>query len=928
MRKGDENAGPITSKPTGGRSRRLRSTFLVCATLGLLISSPARGATVQSTLKSGGYYWFTSFNWTNTPAIGPGDFPNNGIAGNTYEVTLPFAVSLTSDYTIDRLTTSNTSNSLIGNGAATSSLTVLKSVSGPLPLYYMTMTVPAGASVSTSSIYLAHSNLQLGGVATLSGSSFDGISGTLDVRSTGALTVTGEIKPTPGSMNINNSGVLKFENGITLPRDVSLHNLNGGTFTLTPSALADSTIQSSFTNDGTFRLTNRVLTLNLPPEGPLHRLGGTVDLQTGSTLKAYATQFSGATLTGSGKLLIGRSSEFLTTTDLPATLSTVFGSNTGIVTVAAPVRARGPAIFGDSTFKGTGGVTFDNLIFGSSDPLAGRATISTPVVIPQSGSITLQGTGEFVLDAGSLEIFGAWNDIDTQTTRNQFNVSSTGTGAALFTVRPTASMTLKRTLNFSAGNSLGLNFLNQGAITINAGALDFHSARATNEGTIKLFQSRISGFSFNNTGLVEIGDYSSVTLTQNAADVTGGQYTVASYMSQLSLTGGQFAATSVTNLGSITLDSITLGGSMNIGGQVRLTQSITLATPLTLSGRPLLDVVTLKGPGTLTLASDYLATNGTLITQTGITVAAGSTLSTAFSLRTELGGKLNVEGTVKSLNVSTVLGANSQVNVKPGGVINISGTATGSLSANKGVGTLDNAGLVKAADGGVLQITSPWTVKNSGTIQVQSASLGIAGSNWTNTGRMEIGSAGWLALGGTSTGSSLAQIQAQLAAGQSGGAGIGTLTGSPANAGIAYGTAGALLGITGTQIVTWHSLAVDPNAILMQYTISGDADIDGTVNLNDLIRLANHYGQTSGATWADGDFDYDGAVNLNDLIRLANQYGSQLGAEPVAMDFVADLQATMGGTVAPASVPEPAALGSIAAATLLLLNRRRARRNC
>ena len=84
----------------------------------------------------------------------------------------------------------------------------------------------------------------------------------------------------------------------------------------------------------------------------------------------------------------------------------------------------------------------------------------------------------------------------------------------------------------------------------------------------------------------------------------------------------------------------------------------------------------------------------------------------------------------------------------------------------------------------------------------------------------------------------------------------------------------------------------------------GDANADGSVDLNDLIALANHYGDSAGALWSTGDFNYDGAVNLNDLIMLANNYGSSgpLGAEQMLVDW-AGIQ---GG-----AVPEPGGAGVV-----------------
>ncbi|HYE21840.1 MAG TPA: hypothetical protein VEA69_25600 [Tepidisphaeraceae bacterium] len=60
------------------------------------------------------------------------------------------------------------------------------------------------------------------------------------------------------------------------------------------------------------------------------------------------------------------------------------------------------------------------------------------------------------------------------------------------------------------------------------------------------------------------------------------------------------------------------------------------------------------------------------------------------------------------------------------------------------------------------------------------------------------------------------------------------------------------------------------------HVLTGDADGNRVVALNDLVILANHYGLAGTQTWADGDFDGNGTVGLNDLVILANRYGSVL----------------------------------------------------
>ncbi|HXE51756.1 MAG TPA: autotransporter-associated beta strand repeat-containing protein [Tepidisphaeraceae bacterium] len=64
------------------------------------------------------------------------------------------------------------------------------------------------------------------------------------------------------------------------------------------------------------------------------------------------------------------------------------------------------------------------------------------------------------------------------------------------------------------------------------------------------------------------------------------------------------------------------------------------------------------------------------------------------------------------------------------------------------------------------------------------------------------------------------------------------------------------------------------NTIAVKYTIFGDTNLDGTVNLADFLNLSRHFGTSAG--WDAGDFNYDGTVNLADLLTLTRHFGQQL----------------------------------------------------
>jgi hypothetical protein len=57
---------------------------------------------------------------------------------------------------------------------------------------------------------------------------------------------------------------------------------------------------------------------------------------------------------------------------------------------------------------------------------------------------------------------------------------------------------------------------------------------------------------------------------------------------------------------------------------------------------------------------------------------------------------------------------------------------------------------------------------------------------------------------------------------------------------------------------------------------SGDTNRDEQVSFADLVAVAQHYGQQSGAVVSQGDLNFDGKVNFGDLVMVAQNYGTLL----------------------------------------------------
>lgn len=107
--------------------------------------------------------------------------------------------------------------------------------------------------------------------------------------------------------------------------------------------------------------------------------------------------------------------------------------------------------------------------------------------------------------------------------------------------------------------------------------------------------------------------------------------------------------------------------------------------------------------------------------------------------------------------------------------------------------------------------------------------------------------------------------------------------------------------------------AGDFTQLLVKYTFGGDANLDGSVNITDLLALSDHW-QGSNAFWTEGDFNYDGLVDAKDLgILAANWQASEASLNAAVAEMGVSLTA----------IPEPATAASATLAVLAMAAMRR-----
>jgi autotransporter-associated beta strand protein len=320
------------------------------------------------------------------------------------------------------------------------------------------------------------------------------------------------------------------------------------------------------------------------------------------------------------------------------------------------------------------------------------------------------------------------------------------------------------------------------------------------------------------------------------------------------------------------------------------TNAVTFSGAILLPGAGTLHTVTKIGSGLVVLSSP----NNSYI---GSTTVNEGTLRVTGSIATSAGVVVNNAGAFEARATQTVQAL----------AVNQTGVARVTRGAGAGPTVLTVGGP------NVVAGTSPVTLQTDGT----------------NTGRIDLTNNGLVI--DFAAGDEAAAIQimrAEVTRGYNGGNWAGAGVASSVAAGDSSKAVGFALAsevLTAAAPEFMGVAGIDDSSVLARFTLAGDATLDGQVDFNDLVRLAQNYDTTlaGDSTWVRGDFTYDGVVDFNDLVKLAQNYDTALPAGPVP-----GAPAGFDGAVAAAfaAVPEPSsALVALAAGGLAGAGRRRRR---
>jgi stage V sporulation protein SpoVS len=482
----------------------------------------------------------------------------------------------------------------------------------------------------------------------------------------------------------------------------------------------------------------------------------------------------------------------------------------------------------------------------------------------------------------------------------------------------------------SAGGLLQLTGDNGGDI-VNNGTISSTGAGSVTE----LVNSvAVTGGTWTNTsgGVIRVraGNTASlITPTISAGSTVVVAATVASGGAQLNLT------TSLTGPGTLELQSfntsspvlsltnnVTVGGGATIlgsygtsgsGGRIDGgTNRLTIASGATVRGVVNFNNLTVTNNGTINAdnhvvpsalgnADMYIdANNGGTAPQFVNNGTLSATNGAYLYLTGDNGGTFGGTGPVTVTGTSQIVAWNSA----GGDMGPVSGTGTfiASNSANLGFQSYRIASL-QATNSGVARVTAGATPGlAAGTSKVGTIAI-------TNSGRVDLTNNGLIV-----TGMTQAAVRGLVAPGRNGGQwngpnGIGSSLAFNNGKAVGYALASDLFAAPGTFLGQSFALT----DVLVRYTLAGDSTLDGTVNFNDLLKLAANYNATGTATWIGGDYNYDGNTNFDDLLILAANYN-----KTVTGSFGGDWALATTG-----AVPEPTSIATLVAAGAATLRRRR-----
>jgi autotransporter-associated beta strand protein len=691
-------------------------------------------------------------------------------------------------------------------------------------------------------------------------------------RGLGTLTLTGTVDNGNNSIFVN-AGTLIFDTGavVTHGNYASIGQLNNDVGTLIVRGNAQ------YTNNGDFNVSD------------VGNSKGALFIQDTAQVKAR-TFFIGKTGTSQGVAV--QTGGSLGPNATPSGDWRIGGSGgTGDVASSGTYDLNGGTFTTAQNFQigafGTGGMTLrgGSATVSAGFPVVGRFTGGYGTLTVSAGSFTQGNGGTFLIvgeqGTGVVNVNGT-GVLDVQGPRLRIGHTNLGNGV----------------VNLGTGGLIKAKIVDTAADTngafVSLGSLNFHG------GTL---QATAASPTFINTTTTNIWPEGGI-IDSNGFDLTIARPLVAPAGSGIASVAIATPGTAYTGTPVI---KITGGGGSNA-----------TAVPVITGGQLTGIQITNPGVGYTSTPTIQIVGGG------GSSAAAG-----AVTLAANASGGITKTGLgTLTLSAANTFTGDATVN---GGTLKVTGSLAGGVVANNG-GTFN---------AGVAQTIKTLTVNSGGQAVVSAGPLKVGNNSAplplsvAANGKVDVKNSGiivdYQSSGAASDNAALTSVRTSLIAGYGTGDWKGNgITSSSITTGqaVGYALASEVLPFTNGVSDTFLGSPVDKSSVVARYTLAGDATLDGAVDFNDLVKLAQNYNTTvstsSQSWWNRGDFTYDGTVDFNDLVKLAQNYNTALptGAIPGATPgFEQDLARAF------ASVPEPSAAVTLllAGGGMMLRRRRRCR---
>jgi hypothetical protein len=300
-----------------------------------------------------------------------------------------------------------------------------------------------------------------------------------------------------------------------------------------------------------------------------------------------------------------------------------------------------------------------------------------------------------------------------------------------------------------------------------------------------------------------------------------------------------------------------------------------------------LTLVTPNAADTLTVSAPTAGTNR-ISGSSGAMTFRPATLSGAIPLTIDVAANDAAGGSVDSITISAAAGSSVRF---------ISGAGHDSMTVSSGAISFDSD-LASDSSSLALAVASAGSVQFNATQHLRSltvdglATMSAHGGRLLVTKALTIGSAGRLDLNdndmlldysgpssphGSWDGSAYTGVAGMLQSGQSIGGtwdGPGIVTSMPqALEGLTtlgLGEAADVLFLTAGESTLWQGEAVDATTLIVKYTYTGDANLDGTIDGADYGVIDNWVQFPGTNHYANGDFNYDGVIDGADYGFIDN----------------------------------------------------------